>query len=119
MFEYQAPQGLLRLHITQPGPLPTNAAPPAQASTDVAVQPATASSVLRSPGMGRLLLRHPLAGDAMVRVGDWLSKGHIVAVLQAGELLAPVEADRDGKVARLLAAEGELVGYGAPVLEWA
>ena len=114
VFEYKGPQGSLRLHF---------ATSQIQASQVQAVAAApeviAARTVLRSPGMGRLRLRHPLAGDVLIRTGATVLQGEIVALLDANGILVPVKADRKGVVARVLADEGALVGYASPLLEWA
>lgn len=78
-----------------------------------------AAAVLRSPGIGILQLQHPFVGGAWQAEGGRAANGQIVAFLKAGELLVPVEADRDGVIARFVVKNGELVGYGVPILEWA
>lgn len=111
MFECEGPNGTLRLRFAPPqGELPV-------AVATLAAAPAPAM-VLPSPGMGYVRLRHPLAGDPFVRMGEIVSKGHIVAALQTGEVLVAVEADREGVAGRMLVEDGDLVGYGSPVLEW-
>lgn len=79
---------------------------------------ATASAlVCRSPGFGLLRLAHPQRGGACVAPGDRIEKSQIVAFLQCGALLQEVTADHSGTLARLLAAEGELIGFGQPLFE--
>lgn len=75
-------------------------------------------AVLPSPGLGEFRSRHPLVSEGGLYDAGPVVKGQIVAFLQAGEALFPIEVDRDGLVARALVPDGALVGYGTPVLEW-
>lgn len=75
-------------------------------------------AVLPSSGFGEFRSRHPLVSEIGPYEARSVVKGQIVAFLQTGELLFPIEADRDGIVARVLVSDGALVGYGMPVLEW-
>lgn len=115
MFECEDSQGLLRLHFDRSAVAVS--LHPAAAAASVLEETAKAP-VLRSPGIGLLRLRHPLAESGFVGAGATVTKGTIVAVLQADEVLLPVEADRDGIVARFLEAEGALIGFGTPLLQW-
>lgn len=47
-----------------------------------------------------------------VAEGDSVSAGEQVAVVEAMKLFLPVEADRDGRVARFLVADGSSVEFG-------
>ena len=60
-------------------------------------------------------LRHPEAADAPV-FPRAVTKGDIVAFLQAGPLLLPVVAEADGSIGEPLVTDGGLIGYGTPPL---
>ncbi len=70
-----------------------------------------------SPGMGLLLLTHPLAEKPLVSPGDAVVAGQTLALLQVGPVLQPVCAERPGIVARVLRAEGALTGFGDELFE--
>ncbi|TFY85037.1 hypothetical protein DYL61_30170 [Pseudomonas nabeulensis] len=90
----------------------------AAVSTSLApVAVATAEdNVLRTTGLGRLLLTHPQLTEPFVTVGDQLSAGQLVAVLQVGDLLLPQRSREAARVADVRVPCGTLVGYGEAIL---
>lgn len=117
MFECEGPLGLLRLRFASAAGQSALAPASDLAIPVVPLGSQQTAPALRSPGIGHVRLRHPLAGDILVREGEHVSKGQIVAVLQVDEVLVPVEADRDAVAARILVGDGDLIGYGSPILE--
>ena len=119
LFECEHMGERLCLHLKQgdiPEPEPTDAT--ALPTGTNAFTPEMATSVLRSPGIGYLQLRHPFVEEAWPGEGVRVTKGQVVAFLQAGDVLAPVEADRDGTLGQPLTEGGQLVGYGTPIFAW-
>lgn len=84
----------------------------AQQNRDDVAQP-----VLKSPGIGVLRLCHPLGATQQLAEGDHIEVGQPVAYLETGDVLLPVHANQSGVMARWLSHEGELTGYGAPLIE--
>ena len=72
--------------------------------------------VLRTTGLGRLLLTHPQQNQPFVAVGDQLSAGQLVAVLQVGDLLLPQRSPKAAKVVDIRVPCGTTVGYGEAFL---
>ncbi|KAA8562295.1 hypothetical protein FX985_02361 [Pseudomonas extremaustralis] len=68
--------------------------------------------LLKTPGLGRLLLTHPDQQDVLVAVGSPVEQGQLVALLQVGELLLPVRSQLAGRLAAVLTPCGSTVGYG-------
>lgn len=93
------------------------AAPDATAVVATAQTPAPASLAITvdAPKAGHFLAMHPLQGSALASVGEPVEAGAIIGFIQVGETLEPVEAKAAGVMAGYCAAEGELVGYGAPI----
>jgi biotin carboxyl carrier protein len=81
-------------------------------------QPNKVDTALKSPGIGILRRCHPLTAVQPLAEGDHIEKGQLVAYLETGDVLLPIHADQSGVMARWLADEGELIGYGAPLLEF-
>lgn len=73
--------------------------------------------VVASPALGRFLTRHPSAAEPLARPGARVKAGEIIALLDAGNVLIPVEAPCDGIMGRALAAEGAVAGYDDPLIE--
>ncbi|PLR64923.1 hypothetical protein QCBJ_02340 [Pseudomonas sp. QC2] len=73
-------------------------------------------NVLRTTGLGRLLLTHPELSEPFVAVGDQLSAGQLVALLQVGELLLPLRSPQAARVVDVRVPCGTHVGYGEAFL---
>lgn len=90
------------------------------AATATVVAPAAVAvvedKVLRTTGLGRLLLTHPQHNQAFVAVGDQLSAGQLVAVLQVGDLLLPQRSPHAARVVDVRLPCGSTVGYGEAFL---
>jgi acetyl-CoA carboxylase biotin carboxyl carrier protein len=84
------------------GPEPTPAGPTLNA--------ATVGTFYRSPAPG---------APPFVTEGDEVSPGQQVAIIEAMKLMLPVEAERGGRVAEVLVADGEGVEYGQPLFRLA
>lgn len=69
-----------------------------------------------APYFGHLLLHNPVTKEALAPVGSPVCTGAIVAILEIEDVTVPVTASDDGIVADVLAKEGELIGYGQPIL---
>ena len=53
-----------------------------------------------------------------VKVGDPVTEGTVVAILESMKMEMPVEAEVDGVVTKILVAEGQAVTEGAPLVEY-
>jgi acetyl-CoA carboxylase biotin carboxyl carrier protein len=69
-----------------------------------------------APVAGVFLDRHPLRSSPLVCRGQSVRQGDIVALLQIGQVLAPVASPVNGVVASTLVSPGTLVGYGAALV---
>jgi len=70
-----------------------------------------------SPMVGTLYLR-PAPGKApFVQRGDVISADTIVAIVEAMKVMNEVRACKEGRVARVLMEDGQLVEYGTPIFE--
>ena len=52
-----------------------------------------------------------------VKVGDAVTEGTVVAILESMKMEMPVESEDEGKVTAILCAEGQAVTEGAPLVE--
>ena len=73
---------------------------------------------IRAGRVGVLRLRHPSAAGESLGSGRAFRTGEFIAYLEVGPCLTPVVAPVDGVVEAMLAAEGDVVGYGAPLLRY-
>lgn len=79
--------------------------------------PPAAGLIVRAPGAGVFLDRHPMRLEPAVEHGAPVRAGSPLGFLRVGPLLTAIVAPQDGVVLEVLAAHGRLVGYGAPLFE--
>jgi acetyl-CoA carboxylase biotin carboxyl carrier protein len=71
-----------------------------------------ADARVTAPTVGTFYRRpHPAAG-AFVEVGDRVTPGQQVAIVEAMKLMLPVQADAEGVITEVLAEDGQPVEYG-------
>lgn len=83
---------------------------PLQIATPIAPK-VTDEWLLKTPGLGQLLLTHPQQNEVLASVGSRVEQGQLVALLQVGDLLLPVRSQKAGRLAAVLTVCGTTVGY--------
>ena len=78
---------------------------------------ASARPVARAESAGIYLAAHPMRHTPFVNIGDTVRKNDIVGLLKTGLIYAPVTSPTDGVVSKIVATNGETIGFGSPVLE--
>lgn len=109
---------LVGAEVTRPGVHLTlkRGAPAVSAVAAPVAAAVVADQVLRTTGLGRLLLTHPQLTEPFVAPGDLLSAGQLVAVLQVGDLLLPQRIQQAARVVDVRVPCGTTVGYGEAFL---
>jgi len=108
--------GIARIEIEGPeGRLSLQVSPDAAPVTAVAVPSPAARGTVTAPSMGVFRCAHPDGLFTPCGEGASVEAGQILAFLQVGRLLLPVQAAGPGRIVAVLAAEGSLVGYGDPL----
>ena len=92
-------------------PAPKAAAPKKAAPAKKAAAPAGAqgNASITAPMNGNIV-------DIKVKVGDKVSNGTVIAVLEAMKMENDIVSDKDGVVAAVLVNKGDSVETGAPVV---
>eukprot|EP00250_Pteridium_aquilinum_P009179 c18496_g1_i1 orf=239-1030(+) len=87
-----------------PVPAPAAVSPPAPAA-----QPASDLPRILSP-MAGTLYKSPAPGEpAFVQVGDKVTKGQVICIVEAMKLMNEIEADQTGTIVEILAEDGKPV----------
>ncbi|MEL7546865.1 MAG: acetyl-CoA carboxylase biotin carboxyl carrier protein [Pseudomonadota bacterium] len=106
-------------YFAPPQPAPAAAPIPAAASTvpatDAASKPAIPSAIT-SPMVGTVYHAAEPGADAFVTVGDKVSKGDTLMLIEAMKTFNPVESPRDGTVKQIIAEDGQPVEFGEPLI---
>lgn len=91
-------------------------APIAAAEMAPALEPASApiaaGHVVESPTVGSFYARPSPDADAFVQVGDTVSVGATLCVVEAMKTFNEIQADKAGKVVEVLKSDGDPVEYG-------
>lgn len=105
--------------VYAPAPAPAVAAPAPTAAAPAPETPAAPAEAqghqVKSPMVGTFY-RCPSPGAAsFVNVGDTVSEGQTLCIIEAMKLLNEIEADKAGVVKAVLAENGQAIEYGQPL----
>jgi acetyl-CoA carboxylase biotin carboxyl carrier protein len=100
-----------------PAPVAAAAAPAsaAPAAPPAAADPAEDPGVVPSPMVGTAYLSPEPDTPAFVKVGDPVTEGQTVLIIEAMKTMNQIVAPRAGRIKRLLVADGQPVEFGAPL----
>ena len=106
------------MHYPMPPP-PAPAAPAAAAEPATAAEPAAEEElkghVIHSPMVGTFYRASSPGAKPFVEVGDTVSSGETLCIIEAMKILNQIEADTSGKVTRILVENGQPVEYNQPL----
>jgi acetyl-CoA carboxylase biotin carboxyl carrier protein len=95
-------------------PAPTFAgAPPATTATPA--NPEREGDIVNSPMVGTVYLQPEPGAAPFVRVGDTVSEGQTLLIIEAMKTMNPIPAPRSGRILELLVADGQPVEFGEPL----
>ena len=101
------------------GPAPVAHAP---AHAPAAAGPAEAAPAERirgdavnSPMVGTVYLQPQPGADPFVKVGDTVSAGQTLMIVEAMKTMNPIPAPKAGKIVEILVADGQPVEFGEPL----
>lgn len=103
---------------------PTAAAPAAPAAAPAAVQESAAQpeeesysgTVVSAPLVGTFYAANAPEEPPIVSVGDTVTKGQTLCIIEAMKTMNTIESPCDGKVQKILVTNGELVEYHQPLI---
>ncbi len=96
-----------------------HAAPVANVTAPAAAAPAkaeAAKNALTSPMVGTAYLSSEPGGSPFVKVGDRVSKGQTVLIIEAMKVMNPISAPAGGVVKEVLVHDAQPVEFGEPLL---
>ncbi len=88
----------------------------APAGAAEAVPAAPEGHVLKSPMVGTYYRASTPGAKAFVEVGQSVTEGETVCIIEAMKLLNEIEADRTGVIKAILVENGQPVEYGHPLM---
>jgi acetyl-CoA carboxylase biotin carboxyl carrier protein len=106
------------MHYPMP-PAPAPAAPAPAAEPPAVAEPAEEEElkghIIHSPMVGTFYRASSPGARAFVEVGDTVSSGDTLCIIEAMKILNQIEADTSGKVIRILVENGQPVEYNQPL----
>ncbi|GGD44270.1 acetyl-CoA carboxylase biotin carboxyl carrier protein [Sinisalibacter lacisalsi] len=101
----------------QAAPAPAAAAPAAAPiSPESEGDPAAHPGAVTSPMVGTIYLQAEPGAAPFVKVGDSVSEGDTVLIIEAMKTMNQIPAPRAGTVKRILVEDGAPVEFGAPLM---
>ncbi|MFO1012494.1 MAG: acetyl-CoA carboxylase biotin carboxyl carrier protein [Caulobacteraceae bacterium] len=101
-------------------PAPLAAAPAAPASPGPApsapAAPSYAGEVVKSPMVGTVYLQPSPDADAFVKVGDKITEGQTLLIIEAMKTMNPITAPKSGTLVDILVGNGQPVEFGEPLV---
>ncbi|MDR3594835.1 acetyl-CoA carboxylase biotin carboxyl carrier protein [Clostridium sp.] len=74
-------------------------------------------SVITSPMVGTFYSSASPESAAFAQVGDTISKGKIICIIEAMKLMNEIESEFDGIIVECLVKSGDMVEYGQPLFK--
>ncbi len=72
---------------------------------------------INSPMVGTFYVAPSPGSAPFVRVGDKVSKGDTVGIVEAMKIMNEIEAEFDAKIVKMLIEDGQPVEFGTPLFE--
>ncbi len=94
---------------------PVAAAPAPAAAAAPAAEAAPAGHTVKSPMVGTFYRASSPGAKAFAEVGQQVKEGDTICIIEAMKILNEIEADKAGTITKILAENGQAVGYGAPL----
>ena len=107
-----APPGMQPMMIPATGPAPSASGPSAPAAS---APPESQGHALKSPMVGTFYRAPSPGAPSFVEVGQSVSKGQTLCIIEAMKLLNEIESDFSGTIKAILVENGQPVEYGQPL----
>jgi acetyl-CoA carboxylase biotin carboxyl carrier protein len=111
-------------YVSAPAPAPAPvasvvvpAAAPASAPAPVAAPVASSTTTIKSPIVGTFYAAASPDAKAFASVGDVISKGQPLCIIEAMKIMNEIESDMSGKVVAIHVKNGQPVEFDQPLFE--
>ncbi|WP_283627720.1 acetyl-CoA carboxylase biotin carboxyl carrier protein [Shewanella baltica] len=119
-------EGEESIRITRYSPMPANvqsqqAIPRARVESlseqakQTGISPSTEGFVQVSPMVGTFYAAAELDEVPLVKVGQRVSQGEVICIIEAMRMMNPIQAERDGVVSAIWAKDGDEVAFDQPL----
>ena len=111
-----APAAPFQQFAAAPAPAPVAAAPAAEPEESSSDSPAISGHTINSPMVGTFYTAASPGAPAFCKVGDSVSEGETVCIIEAMKILNQIEADKSGIVKSILVENAQPVEFGQPLI---
>ena len=119
-------EGEESIRITRYSPMPANVqsqqtlprarvAPLSEQTKQTGISPSTEGFVQVSPMVGTFYAAAELDDAPLVKVGQRVSQGEVICIIEAMRMMNPIQAERDGVVSAIWAKDGDEVAFDQPL----
>lgn len=119
-------EGEESIRITRYSPMPANVqsqqaiprarvAPLNEQAKQTGILPSTEGFVQVSPMVGTFYAAAELDEVPLVKVGQRVSQGEVICIIEAMRMMNPIQAERDGVVSAIWAKNGDEVAFDQPL----
>ena len=105
----EAPPAQAAAPLAAPAPA---AAAPGPETAETEVDPNAGAHVVKSPIVGTFYDAPSPDSDPFVRVGDRVSAGQVLCIVEAMKLMNEIESDAEGEIVKIFVEPGQPVEYG-------
>jgi acetyl-CoA carboxylase biotin carboxyl carrier protein len=95
---------------------PVAAAPAAPAAAEAAAPAAVRGDAVKSPMVGTVYLQPQPDAPPFVKVGDTVTAGQTLMIVEAMKTMNPIPAPKGGRVVEILVADAQPVEFGEPLI---
>ena len=85
------------------------------AADSAAAKPKTNEHVITAPMVGTFYASPSPGAKAFVEIGDEIKVGQVLCIIEAMKMMNQIEADKAGRVASVMARNGDPVEFGQPL----
>lgn len=103
-------------YVAAPAPFAAAAPAPAAAPTEAAAEPQRRGDVVNSPMVGTVYLQPQPDAPAFVKVGDTVTAGQTLLIVEAMKTMNPIPAPRGGKIVEIIVQDAQPVEFGEPLV---
>jgi len=104
------PQGPMQMAPAAPA-APARASLPAMPEAPPEIE----GHIVKSPMVGTFYRSSTPGGKVFVDIGESVSSGDVLCIIEAMKLMNEIEADHSGVIRQILAENGQAVEYGQPL----
>jgi len=96
-------------------PAAASAAPSAPAAEGAAAKPKPNEHVITAPMVGTFYASPSPGAKPFVEIGDEIKVGQVLCIIEAMKMMNQIEADKAGRIASVMARNGDPVEFGQPL----